>query len=101
MLRRRVRERFNPARPQRAGQDVRRLPSLGHDVQALCEMSAPTGAVTSRREAHPGRPLAQPLPAVSAARGWRTLTMSLTPRCSGAAAQVRRLALAAPDDFPG
>ena len=101
MLRRRARERFNHARRQRAGQDARRLPSLGQDVQALCEMSAPAGAVTSRREAQPERPLAEPLPAPSAAREWRILTMSLTPRCSGAAAQVRRLALAAADGAPG
>jgi hypothetical protein len=80
MFRRRARERFNPARRQRAGQDARRLPSLGQDAQALCEMSAPAGAVTSRREAHAQRPLAEPLPAVSAARGWRISTMSSTPR---------------------
>ena len=36
---------------------------------ALCEMSAPAGAVTSRREALAERPLAEPLPAASAARG--------------------------------
>jgi len=68
---------------------------------ALCEMSAPAGAVTSMREAHPERPLAEPLPAASATPGWRILIMSPTPRCSGAAAQVRRLALAVPDGAVG
>jgi hypothetical protein len=60
---------------------------------ALCGMSAPVSAVTSRREARPERPLAEPLPAASAAQGGRIFIMSSTARRFGAAAQVRRLVL--------
>lgn len=101
MLPRQARERFNHARRQRAGQDARRLPSLGPDVQALCEMSAPAGTVTSRREAHPERPLAGPLPAALAEREWWMLTVSSTARCCGPAAPARRLALAATNATAG
>ena len=60
----------------------------GRDVRPFARLSAPASAVTSRREAHPERPIVELLPAASAARGWRFLTMSSTPRCSGSAAQV-------------
>jgi hypothetical protein len=67
---------------------------------ALCGMSAPRGAVSSRREAHLSAPSPNRFPRPLPARG-ADLIMSSIPGCSDAAAQVRRLALGVPGAAAG